>query len=174
MSREVSMQVTVEPQPGGAAVVTLAGRLDLLSAARVRQELAAAVAAGHHRLVVDLAAVEFIDSTGLGSLVSGLKSTRLAGGDLRLARMRPGPETELARHRRHQRLVAVGADSDLHLAREIDAVHEFEKAVHEVLARLLAVGDDVDAAILLQLERQHGGVALGVVERRALEPPRRP
>ena len=80
------MQVAVEPQPGGAVVVTLAGRLDLLSAAMVRQELAAAVAAGHHRLVVDLGAVEFIDSTGLGSLISGLKATRLAGGDLRLAR----------------------------------------------------------------------------------------
>jgi anti-sigma B factor antagonist len=80
------MRVTVDPQPGGAAVVKLAGRLDLLSAASVRQELAGAVAAGHPRLVVDLAEVEFIDSTGLGSLVSGLKAARTAGGDLRLAR----------------------------------------------------------------------------------------
>ena len=51
---------------------------------------------------------------------------------------------------------------------------DFEKAVHEMLARLLAVGDDVDAAILLQLEREQRGVALGVVERGAGKPPRRP
>ncbi len=80
------MQVTVEPQSGGTAIVKLSGRLDLLSAAEVRQDLSAAVAVGNTRLVVDLAEVEFIDSTGLGSLVSGLKATRLAGGDLRLAR----------------------------------------------------------------------------------------
>ena len=61
-----------------------------------------------------------------------------------------------------------------HLAGEVDALDEFEKAVHEMLARLLAVGDDVDAAILLQLEREQGGVALGVVELRAGEAPRRP
>lgn len=80
------MQVTVEPQFGGTAVVKLVGRLDLLSAAAVRQELSKAVTAGQHRLIVDLAEVEFIDSIGLGSLVSGLKAARLAGGDLRLAR----------------------------------------------------------------------------------------
>jgi anti-sigma B factor antagonist len=80
------MQVTVEGQQSGAAIVRLAGRLDLLSAAEVRQQLMATVAAGHPHLVVDLADVEFMDSTGLGCLVSGLKVARLAGGDLRLAR----------------------------------------------------------------------------------------
>jgi anti-anti-sigma factor len=80
------MRVTVEEQAGGAAIVRLAGRLDLLSAAAVRQRLAETVAAGHPRLVVDLSGVEFMDSTGLGSLVGGLKAARLAGGDLRLAR----------------------------------------------------------------------------------------
>lgn len=76
------MQVTVEPQQSGAALVKLAGRPDLLSAIAVRQKLAEVAASGHPRLVVD----QFIDSTGLGSLVSGLKATRMAGGDLRLAR----------------------------------------------------------------------------------------
>ncbi len=40
------------------------------------------------------------------------------------------------------------------LLREVDAVDEFEEAVDEMLARLLAVADDVDAGVLLQLERE--------------------
>ena len=55
---------------------------------------------------------------------------------------------------RHHRLVAVVADSHLDLVREVDAVDPLQKAVHEMLARLFAVADDVDAAILLQLDRE--------------------
>ena len=80
----------------------------------------------------------------------------------------------VAGDRRHHRLVAVGADPDLDLAGEIDPVDEFEKAVDEMLARLLAVGDDVDAAILLQLEGEQGGVALGLLELGPCDAPRRP
>ena len=83
-------------------------------------------------------------------------------------------EAKLAGDRRHHRLVAVGADPDLDLAGEVDPVDELEKAVDEVLARLLAVGHDVDAAILLQLEGEQGGVALGLVEFGACDAPRRP
>ena len=79
------MQVTVDIQAGATAVLHLSGQLDALSAPYVRSELANAVAAGHSRLVVDLAGVGFVDSSGLGSLISGLKAARIAGGDLRLA-----------------------------------------------------------------------------------------
>lgn len=78
------MQVTVDER-GGVVVARLAGRLDLLAAPAVKQRLAEVVAGGHPRLVVDLAEVPFIDSTGLGSLVGGLKAARQAGGDLRIA-----------------------------------------------------------------------------------------
>src|SRR5205809_5297005 len=47
--------------------------------------LAAAVEDGNRQLVVDLDQVNFIDSSGLGALISGLKSARQAGGDLRIA-----------------------------------------------------------------------------------------
>lgn len=79
------MQVTVDPGAGATAVIHLSGQLDALSATHVRNEIASAVATGHSRLVVDLAEVGFVDSSGLGSLIGGLKAARVAGGDLRIA-----------------------------------------------------------------------------------------
>lgn len=76
----------------GVALLHLAGKLNMVSAGAVRQRIAAIVAAGNPRVAVDLSEVDFIDSSGLGALISGLKSTREAGGDLQIA----GP-TEQAR-----------------------------------------------------------------------------
>ncbi len=75
---------------------------------------------------------------------------------------------------RHQRLVAVVADSHFDLVGEVDAVDEFEEAVHEMLTRLLAVGHHIDAGVLLELQREQGGVELGAREIGAVEPPLRP
>ena len=80
------MQLTVDPRPGGVAVVRLVGRLDLPVAPAVKDRLAQAVADGSPRLVVDLGEVSFVDSSGLGALIGGLKAARLRGGDLRIAR----------------------------------------------------------------------------------------
>ena len=59
-------------------------RLTLTSAGRLKSTVDGLVA-DHRRVVVDLASTEFVDSSGLGALVGGLKSARTAGGDLRLA-----------------------------------------------------------------------------------------
>lgn len=90
------MQVTVDTHTDLTAVIHLSGQLDALSAPYVRSELANAVAGGHSRLVVDLAGVGFVDSSGLGSLISGLKAARIAGGDLRLAQPSKQVSTVLA------------------------------------------------------------------------------
>lgn len=76
----------------GATVVFPEGRLNMASAPALREQLNALVAEGSTRLVVDLAAVEAIDSSGLGALISGLKAARQAGGDLRIA----APGTQVA------------------------------------------------------------------------------
>ncbi len=80
------MQIAIEQQ-AGVALFRPEGRLDLVSAAQLKQQLSDAVAAGAQRLVVDMAGVAFIDSSGLGALIGGLKAARLAGGDLRIARV---------------------------------------------------------------------------------------
>jgi anti-sigma B factor antagonist len=68
----------------GQVVVTLRGQLDLAEAARVAAALAA-VAAREPQIIVDLAALEFIDSSGVAALVRGRNLARRAGGELLLA-----------------------------------------------------------------------------------------
>ena len=70
---------------GTSTVVQPTGRLNMVAAPRLREQLRDLVEKGSHRLVVDLSTTEFIDSSGLGALVSGLKAARQAGGDLRIA-----------------------------------------------------------------------------------------
>jgi anti-sigma B factor antagonist len=79
------MEIGIDRRGDRVAVVRLDGRLDLSSAPEFKEQIAAVVAGGAVRLVVDLAAVGFIDSSGLGALISGLKTARQASGDLRIA-----------------------------------------------------------------------------------------
>jgi anti-sigma B factor antagonist len=79
------MQITVTDAGNGIAVASLDGRLNMASAGRLREAVNTAVAGGHNRIAVDLTNVEFMDSSGLGALVNGLKTAREAGGDLRIA-----------------------------------------------------------------------------------------
>lgn len=73
----------------GIAVVVPRGRLNMVAARQLRESLRAVVEEGTTRIVVDLAETTFLDSSGLGALVSGLKAARQAGGDLRVARPTP-------------------------------------------------------------------------------------
>ena len=60
----------------GAVVVHLAGELDLYNAQAVRETLLECCSEEPERLIVDLTAVKFIDSTALGVLIEA--RTRLA------------------------------------------------------------------------------------------------
>lgn len=73
---------------GGGLVISFAEPVQLEGneSARFREELRAAADEGCTQIVLDLAEVDFIDSTGLGSLISTLKKLRSSGGELRLAR----------------------------------------------------------------------------------------
>jgi anti-sigma B factor antagonist len=79
------MEERVVVRVDGVAVLQLDGKLNMVSAGSLRQRVASLVEEGHPRVAVDLSGVDFLDSSGLGALISGLKSTRQAGGDLRIA-----------------------------------------------------------------------------------------
>jgi anti-sigma B factor antagonist len=67
------------------AVITLDGRLDMVAAQALRNEIDRAVDGGSTKVVLDFAPCSFVDSSGLGAVVGGLKTTRQRGGDLRIA-----------------------------------------------------------------------------------------
>jgi anti-sigma B factor antagonist len=74
-----------ETTEAGVGVIRPRGRLNMVAAPRLRALVTQLVAAGTPRVVVDLSSTDSMDSSGLGALIAALKTTRQAGGDLRLA-----------------------------------------------------------------------------------------
>jgi anti-sigma B factor antagonist len=68
----------------GGYVVALHGELDIVDAAHVAAALGT-IAAREPRIILDLAGLEFIDSSGVAALTSASEYFRRAGGDLLLA-----------------------------------------------------------------------------------------
>ncbi len=65
------------------AVVTAAGEIDLATSPELRTRLQDAI--GRRRtVIVDLSDVTFIDSTGLGVLIGGLRRVNEAHGEMRI------------------------------------------------------------------------------------------
>jgi anti-sigma B factor antagonist len=68
----------------GIRVVDVEGEIDVYTAPRLRELLIELVNKGDYQLVVNMEKVEFLDSTGLGVLVGGLKRVRAHDGSLDL------------------------------------------------------------------------------------------
>jgi anti-sigma B factor antagonist len=98
MSRMASATASTAPEAGafavpgalridvldgaGPTVLRLVGELDTATAPQLRHQLAALADDGETRVVIDLASMTFVDSTGLGVLVGGLKRFRAVSGDV--------------------------------------------------------------------------------------------
>jgi anti-sigma B factor antagonist len=71
----------VEPELG-TTVIVVGGELDAHTAPRLKEELAYVIESGAHQLIIDLEGLEFLDSTGLGALLSALKRARAHDGSV--------------------------------------------------------------------------------------------
>lgn len=79
------MELTVATRREGVqTVISVTGEIDVYTAPTLRERLNDLVSSGEYHLIVDMAEVDFLDSTGLGVLVGGLKRARSHEGSLRL------------------------------------------------------------------------------------------
>jgi len=80
----MELTLNVYSDTPGSTVVAVGGEIDVYSAPKLRERLITLVDSGSYNLIVDMEAVEFLDSTGLGVLVGGLKRVRAHDGRIDL------------------------------------------------------------------------------------------
>jgi len=79
------MPFTVTESGNGVSVVTVDGQLIVANRQELKQIVQDALDGGARRFLLDFTPTAYIDSSGLGALVSISKRVREAGGELRLA-----------------------------------------------------------------------------------------
>jgi anti-sigma B factor antagonist len=77
--------VRTSPEHPEASIVDVEGEVDVLTSPRLKSALAALVDGGSSLVVVNLAHVKYMDSTGLGVLVSAMKRIRENKGTIVLS-----------------------------------------------------------------------------------------
>ncbi len=82
------MNINIKEE-GDAKVLTLEGRLDLASGKDLKEEIVKICKSGVTRIHLNLEQVEFINSSGLGALISTMKEVRLNKGRLTLSDLAP-------------------------------------------------------------------------------------
>ena len=74
---------------GEATVLAAAGELDVATGMQIKRVVGDLLGTGVRHVVIDLAEVEFVDSSGMGALLWAARRLRAAGGDLRLVNVEP-------------------------------------------------------------------------------------
>ena len=81
-----TIDIGVESRTAGQwTVLDVEGEVDVFTAPKLREKIIALLDGGSDHLVVNLEKVLFMDSTGLGVLVGGLKRVKEKNGELALA-----------------------------------------------------------------------------------------
>jgi anti-anti-sigma factor len=81
---------------GDTASIRLVGELDVASAPALRDQIVRLVSEGRNRVVFDCAALDFIDSTGLGVLIGARARCLAANGAVELHGVKPALQRLLA------------------------------------------------------------------------------
>lgn len=83
------MKIDTQAQNGRVVVTLAEERLDAHNSGELKDRFLRLLEEGRRQLVVDLSALAFIDSSGLGALLSGYKNATQRGGTLVLCGPQP-------------------------------------------------------------------------------------
>lgn len=108
------MNLTVEIR-SETVLITLEGALDAQTAPKLKQAFTDVISDGRQDIVLDLAGVDFMDSSGLGAVVGAYKQVRIGKGDLRIASLQP-PVRKVFELTRLDRVFHIYADATQALA----------------------------------------------------------
>lgn len=78
------MEIGIQEHIFKVVTISPSGRVDAFAATEFREVIDQQLAGGTFRFVCDLSKVDFLDSAGMAVLVSLLKRSRQAGGDVKL------------------------------------------------------------------------------------------
>ena len=85
----MDIKVNVREAQHDTYVVDLNGEIDVYTSPKVKDAIGDLIDKGHYNLVINLENVRYIDSTGLGVLIGGLKRVREHGGTVNLVCTNP-------------------------------------------------------------------------------------
>lgn len=74
---------------GSIDILSLKGRLDLASASKLKELSRDIISQKKCKLILNMQNIDFINSSGLGALVSILKDARSGGGEIKLTNLAP-------------------------------------------------------------------------------------
>ncbi len=106
-----AIDCTTETLDTDTALVAVSGEVTFSNVGLLNRTLEAALTGGARRLVVDLAAVAFIDSSGLSALLTASAEARRAGGAVALV-IADGEPPSIFRFRGVDRLLALYTTRD--------------------------------------------------------------
>jgi anti-sigma B factor antagonist len=83
------MNINIDEKGAVVLIEVKEERLDAHNSSELKTEMLSLFDEGKNNLVIDLQDVRFVDSSGLGSLVSGFKHASARSGNLKLSGLQP-------------------------------------------------------------------------------------
>lgn len=109
------MIVQIEDKGNAVLIQVKEERLDAHNSGELKTQMLNLFEEGKNNLIIDLQDVRFVDSSGLGSLVSGFKNASARSGNLKLCGLQPQVKSMFELTRLH-RVFEIFANADEALA----------------------------------------------------------
>lgn len=96
------MLTTIESRDSITLILVQEERLDAHNSSELKGQMLSLFEEGKNNIIVDLQEVRFVDSSGLGALVSGFKNASARNGNLKLCGLQPQVQSMFELTRLHR------------------------------------------------------------------------